>query len=264
MSEAQPPVFRRLILELAPGPADARAMRRAAEFARDFGLDLHGVYVEDEALLNLSGFSFAREIRLPTNDWRKLDATGLADELRQQAEAARLLLRRLLDQMGLRGGFEVRRGDPMVCVAGVCSPADIVVVSGAMRARAPQRDPLRHAAALAPASVLVMPERPAPQGGTIVVLTDRSDDPGVALAARIAADRHAPLLILTPDDQAEPGWAGAVECRSIPSLRADDLLRALTQVRERLVIITHGAAAITGMEGAARVAATTLVPVLVL
>jgi hypothetical protein len=268
MSETQSPPFRRLILELALGPVNTNIMRLAAEFARDFGLDLHGVYIEDESLLNLAGLPFAREIRLPTNEWRTLDAGDLASELRQHAEDARRRLRQVLDQMGLRGGFEVRRGDPMLCVAGVCSPSDIIMVTGVATVRRPNLEALRHAAALSPASVLMMPERPARRGGPIVVITDRVDGPEVAIVARFAATLHAPLLVLLPDDSADAlgrsEQHGGVEIRAIPSLRPDDLLRALGQVRERLIVFSHGAAAITGMEGASRIAASVAVPVLVL
>ena len=266
MSETQRPPFRRLILELTLGPIDAHAMRLAAEFARDFGLDLHGVYVEDESLMNLAGFPFVREIRLPTADWRAIDAGNLTTELRQHAEDARLRLRRLLDQMGLRGGFEIRRGDPMHCVAGVCSPSDIIVI--AVTARRPHAEALRQAASQGPASVLVIPERTARGQGPVVVITNKVEDPEVDAAGRFATALHAPLLLLVPDDSAEAlgrsEHHGTVEIRSIPSLRADDVLRALSHIPERLIVMTHEAAGITGMEGVARIAASVSVPVLVL
>jgi len=266
MSETQRPPFRRLVLELTLGPADVHAMRLAAEFARDFGLDLHGVYVEDESLMNLAGFSFVREIRMPTADWRAIDAGNLTTELRQHAEDARLRLRRLLDQMGLRGGFEIRRGDPMHCVAGICSPSDIIVITAT--ARLPNVEALRHAAALSPASVLMIPERSAKNRGPIVVITNTADDPGVEMAGRFAAALHAPLLLLVPDDTAaglgRSEHHGTVEIRSVPSLRADDLLRALSHIPERLIVVTRAALEIAGMEGASRIAASVSVPVLVL
>lgn len=268
MSETQRPPFRRLILELALGPLDAHAMRLAAEFARDFGLDLHGVYVEDESLVNLAGFPFAREIRLPTADWRAIDAGNLNTEMRQHAEDARLRLRRVLDQMGLRGGFEIRRGDPMHCVAGVCSPSDIIVIAGSATVRRPNVEALRHAAALSPASVLMIPERPTKSRGPIVVIANTADDPEVEMAGRFAAALHAPLLLLVPDDSADglgrSEHHGTVEIRSVPSLRADDLLRALGHIPERLIVLTRAAVGITGMEGASRIAASVSVPVLVL
>lgn len=265
MSDEPTLVFRRLILELAHGPVDANVLRFVAEFARDFGLDLHGVYIEDESLVNLAGFPFAREIQLPTHAWRKLDSGSLAAELHQHAEAARRRLRLLLDQMGLRGGFEIRRGDLMHCVAGVCSPSDIIVVTGSATIHRPNLASMRQAADQSPASVLVIPDRPTRRGGPIVVVTDRLDDPGVAVALRFAAANHVRLLVILPEDGArEAPPLDGIDIRAVPDLNADEVLRVLSTVRERLIVITRGAASAAGMDGASDIAASVSVPVLVL
>ena len=46
--------------------------------------------------------------------------------------------------------------------------------------------------------------------------------------------------------------------------QADDLLRALSHIPERLIVVTRAALEIAGMEGASRIAASVSVPVLVL
>jgi hypothetical protein len=266
MSETDTPAFRRLILELALGPGDARFLRLAAEFARDFGLDLHGVYVEDEALHHLGGFPFAREIRLPTAEWRGLDAALIADDLHQHAEAARLRLRQLLTQMGLRGSFEVRRGDPVQCLAGVCSTTDIVVVAAS--SRGPDHARLRETAVAEPASVLVLPERLARRDGPVVVVAPAMTDASVALGHQFATRHHAPLLTLLPPAAAEAarhrGIPERTEVQGIADLATDDVLRALAPVRERLVMIAHEVAPRIGIAGASRLANAAMAPVLLL
>lgn len=257
------PVLRRLVLELAHGPIDPGAMRLAAEFARDFGLDLFGVYTEDESLLRVAALPFTREIRLLTHDWRRLDPGAVVDELRGQAETVRRHLREVMDRLGVRGGFEVRRGDPVLCVAGVCSPADVIVVSASATIQRPVADRLRQAAEQSPAAVLVMPDRLTRNRGPVVVITDALDDPGVALARGFAERQHVRLLVLMPEtDGAEAG--SDVDFSPIAAVRTEDVLRALAPVRERLVVITHGCSATIGIEGASRIAAAGAVPVLAL
>ncbi len=88
----------RLILEVCHGAADAETLRAAVEFARLLGLDLHCLFIEDEAGLALAELPFARKIRLPTHEWSPLNAETIARELRQAASQ----MRRLLDEV-LRG-----------------------------------------------------------------------------------------------------------------------------------------------------------------
>lgn len=256
-------VLRRLVLELAHGPVDPGALRLAAEFARDFGLDLFGVYTEDESLFRVAELPFSREIRLLTHDWHKLDAGAVVEELRGQAEAVRRHLREMMDRLGVRGGFEVRRGDPVLCVAGVCSSDDVIVLAASATLQPPVADRLRRAAEQSPAAVLVMPARLTRNRGPVVVITDRLDDPGVALAHGFATRQHVRLLVLT-------AGAGEMDTRRdtdigpIAAVRTEDVLRALAPVRERLVVVTHGCAGAIGIDGASRIAEAGAVPVLVL
>lgn len=254
----------RLVLDLAQGRIDSHAMRLAAEFARDFGLDLFGVYTEDESLLQLAGFPFAREISLLTHDWRPLDTGSVIEELRGHAEAARRHLRAMLDRMGISGGFEIRRGDPVQCVAGVCSPADAIVVTATATLRRTRVEQAWIAAAQSPAAVLVLPDRLVHHKGPIVAVVRDSSDPGVAVARQFAERQHARLLVLAerPDD---PPAREQQELRHLIGSGTDAVLRALASIRgERLVVIGHSAAAGIGIEGASRIAAAGAVPVLVL
>ena len=60
---------RRVIVGLCYGAPDAETMRTAAEFAHLLSLNLHCLFIEDEALFALAELPFAREIRLPTHTW---------------------------------------------------------------------------------------------------------------------------------------------------------------------------------------------------
>ncbi|MGE0418370.1 MAG: hypothetical protein AB7O80_16325 [Acetobacteraceae bacterium] len=235
MSGSRGQHYQRVILELGQGDADPDTIRFVAEFARELGLDLHGLFVEDESLLNLAALPFAREIRLPTHQWQPIDADRMADELRHAADAARLRLQQVVAALGVRSRFEVVRGDPHLCVAGLCFPTDIVVVTETMTAPA-----MRSAAESSPASVLLLPKRATYRHGPVVAVTAQLDDPGLDLAEHIAHAQHAPLVILHP--AAAAGERRGADLFGMADLSATSVLRTLAPLRERLVIVTRGAA----------------------
>src|SRR5581483_5890327 len=129
MSSSNVGSHRRLIVELAHGATDARTLRAVAELAASLQLELHGLFIEDEDLLGLAELPFAREIRLPTHDWQKLEAGRVAAELQHAAGEAHRLLRSLAEALGIAIAFEVRRGDPGKMMAAVASGGDVIVLA---------------------------------------------------------------------------------------------------------------------------------------
>ena len=270
MSGAKSPAYRRLVLELALGPVDRSVIRFAAEFAHEMGLDLHGLYIEDESLHHLAAFPFAREIRLPTHEWRTLNAGSLSEELRHTAELAHQQLREVMEGFGMRDTFEIRRGRPDACVAGYCSASDIfVIVEPETRdpVRWPAVEALQQAAARSAASVLVLPHRLSHRHGFVSVVTEALNDPAVTIAARLAQAYRTRLLVITsdtgggdvidlPDDR--------IDIHDVKALDPDTVLRALAHHRERLVIVAHSAAGAIGMDGASRISIHRQAPVLIL
>lgn len=265
--------YRRLVLELGVGLADPALIRAAAEFARGLGLDLHGLFIEDESLLTLAAYPVAREIRLPSRQWAPLDAARLAEDLHLAAESARRQMLQALAAEGLHGGFEVVRGDPYGCVCGACRETDIIVVTANHRRHAhpgDSRAALRRAAAESAASVLVLPAGAPARNGPVVVAAEAPDDPGLLTAARIAAADRAPLLVLTPQGSGTLDTAGLplppdrIQAMGIGGLHPDDLLRALSHLRERLLVVTRRVGGAVTAEGAARIASLRHAPVLML
>ena len=213
MSGATPADVRRLILDLGQGAADPLALQMAAELAGWLGVDLHGLFIEDEALLALADLPFARELRLPTHEWSPLDAAGITAELRHAAEDARRMLTGILATNRVAGGFEVRRGDPAACLAEITRAGDLVLLalSGSVAARPPQ-DSARTRAAMArgaASALLVLPARPRRRRGPVVVVPEGAVDPALEIAARIAAATHEPLTVLLRD----PGEKTAAAAR---------------------------------------------------
>ena len=109
---ATEPQQRRIILHLHYGAAEQAIIRTAAELAQMLGLALHGVFLEDAALTELTALPFVREFRLATGAWQKLDRQRIADEQRAAANEARRLLDEAAASFGVTLLFDMVSGDP--------------------------------------------------------------------------------------------------------------------------------------------------------
>lgn len=276
MSGATPPAFRRLIVELSHAGADPAMLRALAGFARLLGLDLHGLFVEDEALHTLAELPFAREIRLPTHEWAPLATDRLAAELRQAAEQARRAMQDVMAQLDVPAVFEILRGDPVSCIADLCCTTDIVVIMRPGSAAAVREAVRLHEAAHGtPASVLLLPGVWQPRSGPVVAMLSDAADPALEVAARIVAAGEEGLLLLISGDAPEatrPAVERAVRL-GIPRERITEqvigkadveaAMIALDDVRERLIVVTRSDTGPGSVAGTARLAAVRRTPVLV-
>lgn len=237
-----PAQFRRLVLAVGHGEAGPATLRGAAEAARLLHLALHCVLIEDEALHLLPTLPFARELRLPTHEWRPLDPVRLAQDLAATEAALRRDLQRLAARLGIAQAVEVQRGDPEACLGGLCVAGDIVVLAAdpAGRPRPHPAARLHQAALRSAASVLLLPAAPPPPAAPVAVLLAGPDDRALDVAAGIARDSGAPLLAILAG-----GDPGAVAARVAQlGIGADRLvLRPAT---------AHGLAALAAALGATR------------
>jgi hypothetical protein len=284
MSGQTPSAYRRLILELYHGAADAATMRSAAEFARLLDLDLHCLFIEDEALFALAELPFAREIRLPTHQWSPIDADTMAAELRQAAAETRRALDEIIRSVGVASAFEVLRGDPAACIAAVCQAGDIVVVAqpGPPIARTTHGIAQAQAAAHgSAAAVLLLPARFQPRRGPVVAVLADAVDASLDVACRIATAAGEGLALLLPETLAESGERAGVDAarqrawtlglrperitvHRVRGAQAEDVLHALAGLRESLIVMTRAAFAAGDAAGASRIAAARGAPVLLI
>lgn len=233
--------FRRLVLELGHGATGSDTPRQAAAFARLLGVDLLGVFVEDEALLSAGAFPFAREFNPVTRQWRKLEPERLAAEVRAASDLARRTLAEAARDAGLTERFERLRGDTAAHLAGFCVAGDIVVVSASGHQAHVGRlvwDTAHRSAA----SVLVLPPDGGQRTGPVAAIVSGADDPAMSVGEAIAGAMEAPFLILplTHDDPAA-------------------VAMMLGDARERLIVMSRDGTADT----AAFLARTRGVPVLI-
>jgi len=216
--------FRRLVLELGHGAADQATMREAAGFARLLDAELHALFVEDETLLQASALPFAREINPLSLRWRKLEPDRLEAELKATADQARGRLIAVANAVGVRRGFEIRRGDLALRVTEFCIASDIVVVAPPRRTETTHGSRrLRETADRSVASVLYLPPVMVRRHGPVVAVAARDDDPSLAVARVIAARGEESLVVVE----------GSTEY---------DIAAALGDTRERLIVMTRGEA----------------------
>lgn len=283
MNARTPATYRRLILDFGQGMPDAAIVRTAAELARLLGVDLHGLFIEDEALLTLAAWPFARELRLPTQEWHPIDLETVSAQLRAAAAAADRLLAEAVAALDIPGHFEVIRGDPIAAIAAFCRGDDILVLApprsapGLGRPREAPRGPAAHRRAAG--AVLVVPRGRARRPGPVVAALADATDPGLDLAARIAAATAEDVRVLLPDpapaaqrqvrDRAVALGVAPARIQIQPLLRdpatgavMEDLPAALVGAPESLIVLGRGLAPDT--EAAVRLATRRGVPVLVM
>jgi hypothetical protein len=242
----------RLILDLYWSSTDQATITAAAEFARMMGLDLLGLYVEDEAVHALAALPFAREFRLPAHEWGAIDAGRMAGEFRAAAMGAQRRLIRTAAAFGVSQAFEALRGDPTASLTARSRPGDIVVFAeprGAGDRNSRSFIRLWQAALSSPAAVLLVPVRLSRRRGPVAAAVARADDPALRTAAGIARAAGEDLLLLIPA-RGHPTRAEAVAAaralglaertihtRVLPSRSAEGILHALADCPERMLVV---------------------------
>jgi hypothetical protein len=229
---SQPPT-RRILVALHPGDDLENALLCAAAFAAELHGELAGLFLEDQALFDLTEFA-AVEVSRATGSTRLLDASALERDLRAGAELARRRISGLAAESRVAWSFEVRRGPAGDTVLEAMHGAQLVVISrGAF-------DPLGM-------------ETRGSTSGPVVALLDRGPGEAATLETALGAARRigAPLLALliherTPEQIAEIQTRGAragVPMRLRTSLgEPAELTAALAAAGGRLLVLDAGGA----------------------
>ncbi len=281
MSSQAMPTNRRLVMGLCHGTIDSDAMRTAAEIAQLLDLSLHYLFIEDEAVFALAELPFAREIQLATHSWSALTAEAVEADVRQASMECRRLMNEIIRDIGVQSAFEVLRGDPAACIVAACQAGDIIAVSEGAASAQPVTHSLTrlHAGAReVAASILLMPPRVRTRTGAVVALLTDDKDPALSLACRLAITANEALVILLPEKSATTKGTEArraamtraeamglpsarISCQTVAGPGMDDILHALLDTQERLIVMTRASPVATA---ASRLAAARRVPVLLI
>jgi nucleotide-binding universal stress UspA family protein len=121
----------RIVVPLDAVSENATAVGTAARLAAHWKAHLHGVFVEDEDLLNLAGLPFARQVTLHSGA-QPLTAKEVEGYFRVAADTARRALAAAAARHRVKSSFEVVRGSPMGELLGT-SERDLIVACSVTR-----------------------------------------------------------------------------------------------------------------------------------
>lgn len=233
------PDHRRLLVTLQHGTAESDTIRQAGAVARLLGLDMLGIFVEDEAIHSLASFPFARELRLPSHQWHPIDPAHVVTAFQAAAAAAQRRLTNITQTLGVNCGFTVRRGDPAGVVTEILCAGDIIVLS---EPRAPS-EALTHSflrawqtASRSGASLLLLPPGAARQDGPVIALAQASQR-ALATAAHVARIAHEPLTLLGPETAFPETPPPRPRFRPLTGFTDSALRFALADMRERILVL---------------------------
>jgi hypothetical protein len=252
MTSTASPSYRRAVLGMATGGVDRHVLRGAVEFARLLQLEVLGVFIEDQSLIDLAALPFTRELRLPGHEWRMMEPQRVDDELRAAARQAARLFQREVESQGLACRFEVCRGNPVALASSVVQASDVLILAepAAFDLLAPGSGSAHREAEAAAAAVLLLPRSGMPRHGPVAAVSAGPSDACFELAARIAAATGEEALAIPPVEPASP------------VALMESLQRALGPRHERLLVLRRDPA--MPREMALEVASRRKTPVLVL
>lgn len=245
------PAFKRLVLRLPASAADYPAVTFTAQLAERLGLDVVGLFVEDESLLGLADLPFVRELRALGGGWHPLDAAQLARGAGHASAEAHRLFQQAVKALRVAARFDLAKG-PLAAALGAQSAAeDILAV---IEPRHPgervthQFRELMETALDARCAVLLVPSHIVRRRGPIVALATSGADPSLPAALRIAAAIHERLVVLAPPEIDAAALAQLAAAAHVPVDRvpvgadAAALLAQLARLNERLVVLSRAAA----------------------
>ena len=257
----------RIVLGIQLGAARPDLMRQAAEMAHLLGLEIFGVFVEDEAIIGAASFPFVREFRLHSHEWHPMDLGSVETEFRHAANTAKRLLTTVTQALGVRAAFEVRRGDPSGVVADLLCSSDIVVLAEPKQGGDELTQSFLRAwrtACGSDASVLLLPPGRMRQRGSVVALL--GGERVVRTAAHIAALAGETLVLLGPAATLAAVTvdlpADRVRARALSDVTDHTLRFTLGDGAERLLVLDRDGLSTEQEAAVRRVAAARGTPVL--
>lgn len=203
---AQPPSIARVVVPLDAISESREALASAARLAAHAGVPLHGVFVEDEDLLQLARLPLVRHVG-PGAEAEPLSVEAIARQLRAAAARARKELAAAAARQRIAWSFEtVRVAADHVLLA--VSAGDLVVASALSRPIGGHfRLEWRWWAAIesVPGPLLLARRGWDPGGAVLALLRDRG--PGsarlIAAAAPLAEAAGGRLIVLCPPELAK-------------------------------------------------------------
>ena len=271
----------RMVIGLCAGGGGG-GMAAAAHIAAAMGLDIEGLFIEDEDLFGLAALPFVTELQSGTLTARPVDRTRLEHEMRAAASALQRALAAAAQPARASWRFASVRGHIESVVATATAPGDVVAVlepAGPFSQAAHAAVKLRRAAMRSPASVLYIPEAARWRPGAVVAVLDggsesHSEVLGKAVAIAAASRQQLVVLEAISGSAGKAGLSSLLEAYAlgpahllVRGLEADSpeaLEHALHPIAQSLIILARGALGLDEEGELMRLAARHQVPVLAL
>lgn len=199
--QGAPSAIDRVVVPLDAAAESGAAIDTAARLAARAHAPLHGVFVEDEDLLNLASLPFTRQTTLGAAA-EALTREHVELHLRIAAERAKKELMAAAERHGITASFEVVRGASATALTAV-SERDLVVAGGLGRPIGAHFRLACHwwsSLAMAPGPFLLTRQAWGAGGALVMLLRDRSAASARLLdaAAQIAAASDRILTVICP------------------------------------------------------------------
>lgn len=231
----------RVVLQLRSGQPHDVALEAAFRIAQAFRSEIESLFVEDQQLLELADFPFAREISLSGRRKRALSREDMARELRLMAHA----ICRQVERRALAAEVPLRRrivcDDPVAALATACSengPWNVVALADPFMPGDGEALRLIFDSVTATTGIVIVgPQAKRAEGPVIAVIEDMGHlEPMVRSALRLLREEGEEITaLLIADDEYKGHWMEA---------QARLALGSTPQVRIRLGADPRGSGAV--------------------
>lgn len=119
----------RIVIALVPASHNRAAISDAVVLARQLGVALEGIFVEDINLINYSSLPFARVVRQGRSAPLAITRAQMEDSLRRQAQRLERLLAEIAAQSKLEASFRTLRGDVVSTLSTLSQPQDLLIIN---------------------------------------------------------------------------------------------------------------------------------------
>lgn len=246
--------FKRMVLGLPHNATDYASVAFTAQLAEQLGIDIVGLFVEDENLTELAALSCVRELRSLGGGWHPINAAQMAQGVGQAVNEARRRFEAAAKAIHVGARFTCARGSIAEVVSSQSSVDDIIVViepkNPAERVTYQYRQ-MAEVAFNAPAAMLMVPSNISRKTGPVVAVATDLQDSSLHAALGVAISIKEKLVVFAPrivGETAMRNWARAsavpVDWRPLPGgvPGALELMSLLSGVNERFLVLSRGEA----------------------
>lgn len=192
----------RIVIGLDASGSCKKALNSAVGLAAALGVEVEGIFVEDENLINFSALPFSTVQGPISGQQVKLDEAEIERRMRASAKQARELLTEAATENGVTWSFQVLRGLVVDTLLAQTQPGDILILgrSGMSARRRLRGGSLARSLACKASLVFIQHEKPrSPDAPVVVIALARNRAfPLLSIAAAVASAQKRPLLVLVP------------------------------------------------------------------